>query len=61
MINVCTNIIGYFGIGKRVNSNGWWCVVRMVATPLETCLLWYVWFRVDSDRIRPPYFNLVLV
>ena len=26
-----------------------WCAVRMSITPLETCLLWYVWFWVDSD------------
>ena len=32
-----------------------WCAVRMSVTPLETCLLWYVWFWVDSDGIRPLY------
>ena len=32
-----------------------WCAVRMSVTPLETCLLCYVWFWVDSDGIRPLY------
>ena len=27
----------------------------MSVTPLETCLLCYVWFWVDSDGIRPLY------
>ena len=27
----------------------------MAVTPLETCLLWYVWFWVDSDGRRPLY------
>ena len=27
----------------------------MSVTPLETCLLGYVWFQVDSDGIRPLY------
>ena len=32
-----------------------WCAVRMSVTPQETCLIWYVWFWVDSDGIRPLY------
>ena len=27
----------------------------MSVTPQETCLIWYVWFWVDSDGIRPLY------
>ena len=29
------------------------CAVMMSVTPLETCLLWYVWCWVDSDGTRP--------
>ena len=32
-----------------------WYAVRMSVTPLETCLIWYVWLWVDSDGIRPLY------
>ena len=41
-------------------SIGWWFVVRMSATPPETCLLRYVQFWVGSDGERP-YISLVLV
>ena len=32
-----------------------WCAARMSVTPLETCLLWHVWFWVDADGTRPLY------
>ena len=40
--------------------------VRVLATPLETCHLWYVYFSVDSDGVRHSFqlccgFVLVLV
>ena len=38
-------------------SVGWWCVVRMSATPLETRLLRYVQFWVDSDGVRSLYLS----
>ena len=46
--------VWYWGINALYGMKRW-CAVIMSVTPLETCLLWYVWFWVDSDGTRPLY------